>query len=160
VKKKRNLSEISKLSGGSLDIKAEQVEKLKSLFRQAVNSLLVDYAPKKDFDFINNHLEHLQVCWNTLIQYTQNLIIVYDEQQRSFTEKLGEIPASYPVALREMMDRMRLVVEGVGWLGLGLLRENIIEPQLGYALRYLIMNLQQGKGCGHGFSGIFEVDKS
>jgi len=128
--------------------------------RTDLNSLLVDYVPKKDFDFINSHLEHLQVSWNTLIRYTQKLITVYDEQQRSFTEKPGEIPASYPAALREMMDRMRLVVEGVGWLGLGLPRENIIEPQLGYALRYLIMNLQQGIGCGHGFSGIFEVDKS
>jgi SAM-dependent methyltransferase len=128
--------------------------------RTDLNSLLVDYVPKKDFDFINSHLEHLQISWNTLIQYTQKLITVYDEQQRSFTEKPDEIPASYPAALREMMDRMRLVVEGVGWLGLGLPRENIIEPQLGYALRYLIMNLQQGIGCGHGFSGIFEVDKS
>ena len=128
--------------------------------RTDLNSLLVDYIPKKEFDFINDHLEHLQVCWNTLIQYTQKLITVYDEQQRNFTENPSEIPASYPAALREMMDRMRLVVEGVGWLGLGLPRENIIEPQLGYALRYLIMNLQQGKGCGHGFSGIFEVDKS
>jgi len=127
--------------------------------RTDLSSLMVDYVPKKDFDFVNNHLEHLQVCWNTLIQYTQKLITVYDEQQRSFTEKPGEIPASYPAALREMMDRMQLVVEGVGWLGLGLPRENIIEPQLGYALRHLIMNLQQGIGCGHGFSGIFEVDK-
>ena len=62
--------------------------------------------------------------------------------------------------LREMMERMRLVVEGVGWLGSGLPRENIIEPQLGYALRYLEMKLQQGLGCAHGLVGIFEVDKS
>jgi hypothetical protein len=55
---------------------------------------------------------------------------------------------------------MRLVVEGVGWLGIGLPRENIIEPQLGYALRYLEMKLQKGLGCGHGFVGIFEVNKS
>lgn len=128
--------------------------------RTNLNSLLVDYVPKKGFDFINDYFEHLQVCWNTLVRYTQKLITIYDEQQRSFTEKPSEIPASYPAALGEMMGRMRLVVEGVGWLGLGLPRENIIEPQLGYALRYLIMNLQQGKGCGHGFSGIFEVDKS
>ena len=53
---------------------------------------------------------------------------------------------------------MRLVVEGVGWLGLGPPRENIIEPQLGYALRYLEMKLQRGLGCSHGFMGVFEVD--
>jgi hypothetical protein len=58
-----------------------------------------------------------------------------------------------------MIKRMRKVVEGVGWLGIGLPRENIIEPQLGYALRHLAMNLQQGQGCAHGLGGIFEVDK-
>jgi len=55
---------------------------------------------------------------------------------------------------------MRLVIEGVGWLSLGLPRENIIEPQLGYALRHLEMRLQQGLGCAHGLVGIFEVDKA
>jgi SAM-dependent methyltransferase len=128
--------------------------------RTDLNSLLIDYIPKKNFDFINNYYEHLQACWNTLIKYTQKLISTYDEHQRNFNEKPEDVPASYPPALRDMMERMRLVVEGVGWLGLGLPRENIIEPQLGYALRYLIMNLQQGIGCGHGFCGIFEVDKN
>jgi len=128
--------------------------------RTDLNSLLVDYVPKKGFDFINNYFEYLQLCWNALVKYTQNLIATYDDQKRCFTKDLREIPASYPAPLREMINRMRLVVEGVGWLGLGLPRENIIEPQLGYALRYLVMNLQQGIGCGHGFSGIFEVDKA
>ena len=58
-----------------------------------------------------------------------------------------------------MMERMKQVVEGVGWLETGLPRENIIEPQLGYSLRHLAMNLQQGLGCAHGLVGIFEIDK-
>ena len=52
------------------------------------------------------------------------------------------------------------VVEGTGWYGLGLPRENIIEPQLGYALRHIINNLQEGQGCGHGLVGILEIDKT
>ena len=35
-----------------------------------------------------------------------------------------------------------------------------VKPQLGYALRYLEMKLQQGLGCAHGLVGIFEVDKT
>ncbi len=140
--------------------------------RQAVNSLheannrtdlgtlMIDYVPKEGFDFVNRHLEHLQLCWNLLVQYTQDLISTYDEKQRKFSVQPADIPSSYPAALREMMERMRLVVEGVGWLGLGLPRENIIEPQLGYALRYLMMNQQKGMGCGHGLCGILEVNKS
>jgi len=52
------------------------------------------------------------------------------------------------------------VTGGGGWLGIGMPRENIIEPQLGYALRHLVSNLQKGKGCAHGLVGIYEVDRS
>ena len=139
--------------------------------RHAVNSLheanqrtdlglaLVNYVPRAGFDFINDYLELLQMCWNTLVIYVDELLRTYDETQSELASELPPIPASYPKPLREMMERMRKVIAGVGWLGIGLPRENIIEPQLGYALRHLIMNLQQGRGCGHGLVGIFEVDK-
>jgi hypothetical protein len=58
-----------------------------------------------------------------------------------------------------MMGRMRVLCEGVGWLSYGLPRENIIEPQLGYALRNLIMELQQGQGAAHGLVCVLEIDK-
>jgi hypothetical protein len=93
------------------------------------------------------------------VQHVEYLLQTYDDSEGRFTSDLPPIPASYPAALREMMDRMNRVVEGVGWLGIGLPRENIIEPQLGYALRYLVTNVQQGQGCGHGLVAILEVDK-
>ena len=138
--------------------------------RQAVNSLheanirtdsdtlMVNYVPKPGFQFLNDYFEHLQMCWNALVQYVDQLLETYDEEQQKFSSE-PLVPASYPSALREMMERMRKVVEGIGWLGIGRPRENIIEPQLGYALRYLVTNLQQGQGCAHGFVGIFEVNK-
>ena len=129
-------------------------------YRTNLQTLLVDYVPKPGFAYVNHHFEYMQMCWNALIKYVQVLIRLYDEQQRCFSQEPPEIPASYPQALRDMMVRMRSVVEGVGWLGLGLPRENIIEPQLGYALRYLMMNLQQGQGCAHGFGAILEINKS
>jgi hypothetical protein len=57
-----------------------------------------------------------------------------------------------------MMKRMKKVVSGVGWLTTGLPRENVIEPQLGYALRRLMRTLQKGQGSAHGLVGIFEVE--
>jgi len=128
--------------------------------RTELESLIINYSPKKGFDFLNDYYEHLQMCWNTLVHYVHDLLESYDEQKRSFAIDVDPIPASYPAALRDMMERMKSVVEGIGWLGYGLPRENIIEPQLGYALRYLISNLQQGRGCAHGLVGIFEIDKS
>lgn len=128
--------------------------------RTDLNSLIIDYIPKKGFETFNKYFDYLQCCWNGLVRYTSELIDAYDEKNKRFPEDFDGTHSMYPPALKEMMDRMKMVVEGVGWLGLGLPRENIIEPQLGYALRYLIMNLQQGWGCAHGFSVILEVDKT
>lgn len=83
----------------------------------------------------------------------------YDEDNKKFKTEPPAVAASYPEPLRQMMMRMKAVVEGTGWFGTGLPRENIIEPQLGYGLRHIMMNLQQPVGCAHGFIGIFEVDK-
>jgi hypothetical protein len=128
--------------------------------RTDLNSLLVNYRPRRDFGFLNDYFEHIQVCWNTLVRYTQSLMESYNENDQRYVGKPPGVPASFPQPLRRMMERMSRVVEGVGWLKTGLPRENVIEPQLGYALRNLIMNLQQGQGCAHGLVGVFEVDKT
>ena len=138
--------------------------------RQAVNSLhevsvrtdlddlLVDYQPREGFDFLNRYYEHVQACWNTVVRHTGSLLSLFDEESCKFSGPLPEPPAACPKPVLDMLDRMRRVVEGTGWMGMGLPRENIIEPQLGYALRQVITQLQQGQGCGHGLMGIFEID--
>ncbi len=131
-----------------------------SNLRTDLSSLLIDYVPKPGFGLLNDYFEHLQMCWNTLIQYAEYLLEAYDQKERRFPSDVSAVPGSYPPALRDMMDRMKLVVEGVGWLGIGMPRANIIEPQLGYALRYLVNNLQRGQGRAHGLLGIFEVNKT
>jgi len=130
-----------------------------SNLRTDLSSLIVDYVPKPGFDFLNSYYENLQMCWNTLVHYTDTLLKLYDEEQRCFVAEPSSPPLGSPAPLKKMMARMKLVVEGTGWLNLGLPRENIIEPQLGYALRYIVSNLQKGQGCGHGLVGIYEIDK-
>lgn len=128
--------------------------------RTDLRSLIVDYRPRRGFDFLNDYFENLQMSWNTLVRYTGALLEAYDENQGRYVEELPPVPATYPEIVQSMMARMHKVVEGVGWLKTGLPRENVIEPQLGYALRNLITSLQQGRGCAHGLVGIFEVDKA
>ncbi len=127
--------------------------------RTDFNTLLIDYIPKLGFEALNDYFEHLQMCWNTLVLYTQQLLRTYDVDKRQFCDGAPPILDSWPQPLREMAARMKSVVEAVGWLETGLPRENVIEPQFGYALRYLIVNLQQGMGCAHGLMGVFEIDK-
>lgn len=127
--------------------------------RTPFSSLIIDYVPKPGMDFLNRFFEGLQVSWNTLVKYVEALLHSYNEKTRSFDSELPPIQATYPAPLREMMARMRAVVEGVGWYTIGLPRENIIEPQLGYALRHLVQEMQQGMGCAHGYVGVLEIDK-
>ncbi len=127
--------------------------------RTELEALLVDYVPKEGFEFLNDYYERLQMSWNTLVQYVIQLLDLYDTKTRTFIEQPTPIPASYPEYLQQKMQELRKLVEGVGWLDYGLPRENIIEPQLGYALRFLVMQMQQGQGCGHGLVGILEVDR-
>ena len=127
--------------------------------RTDLSTLFIDYHPKLGFPFLNDYYEHLQMCWNTLVEYTSELLECFDERSRDYATPPPPVPGGYPPELQKMMTRMRAVVEGVGWLETGLPRENIIEPQLGYSLRGLISQLQKGLGCGHSISAILEIDK-
>jgi len=128
--------------------------------RTELSNLLVDYVPKNGFGFLNRYYEDLQACWNYVVKYTGKLLKSFDEESREYTKPLPTPPPACPEPVLDMLDRMKRVVEGTGWYGMGLPRENIIEPQLGYALRHVVTQLQQGQGCGHGLIGIFEIDKS
>lgn len=128
-------------------------------FRTDLTDLLVDYSPKERFPLLNKHFEQFQICWNELVSYSINLLELYSEEKQQFRADPPVPPAASPPTLISRMKRMKRVIEGVGWLTTGLPRENIIEPQLGYSLRNMMMDLQQGMGCAHGLVGIFEIDK-
>lgn len=130
-----------------------------SNIRTDLSTVTIDYIPRKGFPLLNESFEYMQVAWNILINYTQKLLICYNDQQQKFNADPPPIPTSYPQILQSMMLRMKRIVEGVGWLDTGLPRENIIEPQLGYNLRNLMTNLQQGQGYAHGFVGILEISR-
>jgi hypothetical protein len=51
------------------------------------------------------------------------------------------------------------VINDTEWMWSGDPRANIIEPQLGYALRNLEADLQRGLGCGHGLLVMLKIEK-
>ncbi|MFP3870808.1 MAG: class I SAM-dependent methyltransferase [Syntrophobacteria bacterium] len=129
-----------------------------SYVRTDMESLLVDYVPRHGFDYINNFFEMFFMSCNTLVNYTMSLLGQYDCES-GIRGKLPPIEPYYPEPLKEAMDTMRRVIEGVGWLKWGDVRANVIEAHLGYSLRKLEMDLQPGTGMGHGLIGIFEIRK-
>lgn len=136
--------------------------KVNSLFegylRTDLESLLIDHVPRPGYPHLNNFFEMFFISCNALVEYTIDLLSGYDAE----AEKPGRIPDIHPFyaePLKEAMNSMRRVVEGVGWLKWGDARANVIEPCLGYCLRKLEMELQQGLGMGHGIVGVFEIIK-
>ncbi len=126
--------------------------------RTDLEHLVINYHPKSGFTFLNQFFGRLQMAWNTLVRYTIALLASYDMDTDEFREET-EIPGHYPEVLRNSMMMMRRVIEGTAWLRTGDPRANIIEPQLGYALRALELKMQEGIGTGHGIVAILEIRK-
>jgi SAM-dependent methyltransferase len=126
--------------------------------RTDLGSLLVDFVPREGFDHLNNFFEMLFMSCNTLVTHTISLLSEYNSEE-GISRPTNDTLPFYPEPLKEAMKSMQRVIEGVGWLKWGDVRANVIEPQLGYTLRKLEMDLQLGKGMGHGLVGIFEIRK-
>ena len=137
-------------------------EPVNSLFetylRTELESLLVDFVPRQGFDYLNNFFEMFFMCCNTLVKYTISLLSTYDIGGEKYSS-VPEILPFYPEPLKDAMNTMRRVIQGIGWVSYGDVRANVIEPILGYTLRKLEMDLQPGMGVGHGLIGIFEIRK-
>ena len=126
--------------------------------RTDLESLLVDYVPRAGHDVLNNFFESFFMASNALVRYTIDLLAGYDPEKGFQSEP--EIRAYYPEPLKEAMNSMKRIIEGVGWLPWGDVRSNVIESHLGYSLRKLEMELQPGIGVGHSLCGIFEIRKT
>jgi SAM-dependent methyltransferase len=126
--------------------------------RTDLDTLRVDHVGRPGFEHLNTFFESFFMAANTLVQYTTTLLANYDAD----SGQLGEIPEIkpfYPEPLKEVMNSMRRVIQGVGWLPWGDVRANVIEPHLGYSLRKLEMEMQPSIGVGHSLCGIFEIIK-
>ncbi len=129
-----------------------------SLFERGLRTyfpdLKVDYKPREGFDWQNEVLQRLAESWNALVDYTMVLMEHYDSDE----ELLPYPPQTDIKPLEKAYRVMRQSLEGSKGL-YGDIRADLIEAQLGYAIRSLEMNLQQGHGLGHGLVGIIQINK-
>ncbi len=129
-----------------------------SLFERGLRTyfpdLKVNYKPREGFDWQNESLQRLADSWNDLVDYTMVLMENYDSDE----ELLPYPPQTDVKPLEKAYRVMRQSLEGSKGL-YGDIRADLIEAQLGYAIRSLEMNLQQGHGLGHGLVGIIQIVK-
>lgn len=115
-----------------------------------LDELLVHYIPRQGFDEVNNYYQWLTTHWNYIILYTKALL------------EPGippEAPSKIPIVARRAISTMGKIVKTAASTRIGNPRASLVEPQLGYCLREIEMELQEGLGCGHGLVAIFEIVK-
>jgi SAM-dependent methyltransferase len=128
--------------------------KVNSLFehntRTDLDSLLFEYYPRGGFDWQNEFLSSFFSECNLLIAATQGML-------HGVKPHLDQHAS---LALKEALEAMSQTIDTARGLGeFADWRANLIEPTLAYCLRKLEMELQPGKGTGHGIVGVFRIDK-
>ncbi len=124
-------------------------------YRTDLRSLLFDYAPQADFPALNEFFGTYQDGWNAVVNDTIEAL----ERSDDDAWLSAPPPADQPDAVRDAMRTMRNVIRNAGAFSMDDPRANVVEPQLGYALRNLEMRLQQGLGAGHGLLAIYQLEK-
>lgn len=121
--------------------------------RTNLEHLLINYVPVEGFDEQNRYFEKLQVAWNNIVHFLMERLVTTD--QKSLLSRYSKVDKKV-FSIIETVDR---IVENVQWIEFGDPRANVIEPQLGYALRSLELAFQKGHGFSHGLLGVLKVNK-
>ena len=121
--------------------------------RTDLERVKMNVQPLPGHDELNQYFSALQVCWNNLVDYCQRRL---EKRQNPVRTRNWR---SFSPALQMAILTLDRVVDAVSWMHMGDARANIIEPQLGYALRSLESELQEGAGRGHGLVSIIEIER-
>lgn len=137
---------------------------LKSI-RRLINSLHEDYLRTNLEELILDSSiipDHPQVTpWMRQLVDSWNILVEYCQHRLTHNFSLPELKGwdDFPKPLQFSLMTIDRVIADVGWMWYGDPRANIIEPQLGYALRTLEYDMQKGWGCGHGLVAILRLQK-
>jgi SAM-dependent methyltransferase len=123
--------------------------------RTDLESLLFDYAPEPGYTAINAFFESFQMAWNAVVYAAIEALERWDDPKWLSRRP----PEEYPDPVQGAIRTIRNVIGNVQWFRMGDPRANVVEPQLGYILRNLEMDLQQGLGAAHGLLAIYVLEK-
>lgn len=124
--------------------------------RTDLRTLVFDYTPSAGHDDLNEFFEKIQMAWNAVVYAAIEALEHWNDP-----DWLNQPPSDqYPALVQEAIRTIRNVVRNIQWFRMGDPRANVVEPQLGYVLRNLEMDMQQGMGAGHGLQAIYEIQKS
>jgi hypothetical protein len=144
----------------AVPLRARVNELHEAYHRTDLDTLRFEFRPRQGFDRPNKILSELQCAWNALVHFTeQALHAAASGQALPKIDAAGSADAGHRDELARAMRRVRAAIEASHPLDFDDARANLIEPQLGYALRDLERSLQVGEGHAHGLVGIYEIRK-
>ncbi|MDX2302777.1 MAG: hypothetical protein NW226_08245 [Microscillaceae bacterium] len=135
--------------------------------RQAVNSLFEfnirtdlqklilkpEMFPNTSQAKIDHFFQELISWWNLIIQYA-----IKRFEQPLPPKELREWD-NFPQAIQFGLLTLDRLIKDNEWIAYGDVRANLLEPHIGYMLRSLEFELQQGLGCGQNLSVIVQLKK-
>lgn len=124
--------------------------------RTDLKKLKVNYHSHATMQSQNNFFAQFSFAWNTIIEYTAQLLKNKDGEKISSFSEGNE---KYPGIVLSALEKIYCIVKDIGCFQMDDVRADVIEPQLGYCLRNLEMKFQKGRGNGHGLVGIFTIKK-
>jgi SAM-dependent methyltransferase len=123
--------------------------------RTDLSSLIFDYTATAGFEKLNAFFDRFQMAWNAVVYAAIEALDNWDQP-----DLLRQQPSKeYPKVVRESIRTIRDVVRNLHWFRMGDPRANVVEPQLGYILRNLEMDFQEGIGAAHGLLATYEIQK-
>lgn len=122
--------------------------------RTRIAGLRVEPPPLEGPPEVNTFLAVMVRAWNQMVDFTLERL---DGRRVTLVSMPGW--REFPPALQLALMTIDRIIDSVAWIDVGDIRANIIEPQLGYALRRLEYALQRGLGCGHGLVAVLRVGR-
>lgn len=121
--------------------------------RTDLTDLIIDRALIPENYEASRFLKELVNSWNILVNYSQKRL----QEDTSLTDLKDW--TDYSSTLQFALMTIDRVITNTSWMWHGEPRANIIESQLGYALRSLESKMQTGIGCGHGLIVVLQIKK-
>ncbi|MFP4378976.1 MAG: class I SAM-dependent methyltransferase [Candidatus Sumerlaeia bacterium] len=121
--------------------------------RTNLDRLKMHLCPIEGHEDIYGRFAALGFAWNNLVDYCIRRL---EKRVPPFHLKNWK---QMPSVVQMSMMTLDRLIDTAHWMEMGDPRANVIEPQLGYALRKLEMEHQNGSGCAHSLVGVFEVRK-
>jgi hypothetical protein len=123
--------------------------------RTDLRELIFDYIASPAHPELNRFFERFQMAWNAVVESAIEALERWDDPALLATPPGEDLPPPVREAIRTIRD----VVRNVKWFRMGDPRANIVEPQLGYVLRNLELDMQQGLGAAHGLLAFYELSR-